>query len=203
MKDERSIITNGGHIFDFSSPREMTFDIETIAHSLACINRFNGHTRQPYSVAEHCIRMSYFAEEGWPGTPLDNLLHDTAEAFVADLQSPQKRHMYFGLDFAGSVEFIPFKTVEQEVLETVYVKLGLAYDASLEPEIKKMDRIILAMEVRDLLPQQAITWQPYIELFESVDVIPEETIYPWEWQRAEEEYYQRFKELTSGKSETK
>ncbi len=200
MEDSRCTMSSDGFLFDFACPESMVVDIEVIAHSLANINRFNGHTCVPYSVAEHCIRMS-FTEDGYPGEPLANLLHDAAEAYLTDLCSPQKRNMYFGLGLNKShLTFTPFKEVEYDVLKTIYVKLGLLYDPSTEIATKKADLLILGMEARDLLPSQALEWQQYIDLIEQAGPLLTETIYPWGWRVAKSEYIQRFKELTNGKS---
>ncbi|KKM77926.1 hypothetical protein LCGC14_1365080 [marine sediment metagenome] len=199
MDDSRCTMHSDGFLFDFACPEEMVVDIRVIAHSLANVNRFNGHTRVPYSVAEHCVRMSYI-EDGYPGEPLPNLLHDSAEAYLTDLCSPQKRNMYFGLGSDKShLTFTPFKEVEYDVLRTIYKKLGLMYDSSTEAATKKADLLILGMEARDLLPPQVLKWQPYIDLIERAGPLLTEKIYPWGWQLAEMEYLNRFKELTNGK----
>lgn len=202
MKDSRSTMQSDGFLFDFESLGEMVVDIRVIAHSLANINRFNGHTCVPYSVAEHCVRISY-VEDGYPGEPLANLLHDSAEAFLTDLCSPQKRSIYFGLGEPPHLTFELFSKVEYDVLLNIYAKLGLIYDPNVEAETKKADRLILGQEARDLMPPQALKWQPYIDLMEAVGPLPEDTIYPWGWQRAEGEYINRFRELTNGEPKTK
>jgi len=52
-------------------------ELETIAHALANTCRFNGHTPRFYSVAEHAVRVSYFAwMVGGPRLALLALHHD-------------------------------------------------------------------------------------------------------------------------------
>ena len=64
-------------------------DIKDIAHALARIARFNGHTTGVISVAEHCVWVSRHLS----GTPyrLEGLLHDASEAYLCDIPSPLKR----------------------------------------------------------------------------------------------------------------
>jgi hypothetical protein len=59
---------------------------ETIGAALAKINRFNGRTRQPWSVAAHSLAVEAMCrnpeQKGWA------LLHDAHEAFIGDITSP-------------------------------------------------------------------------------------------------------------------
>jgi hypothetical protein len=79
-----------GKTFFLDSP---TFDIEDIAHSLGNLCRYNGHIRHFYSVAEHSVIVSLLMEELKLGDPLEGLLHDAHEAYVADVVSPWKSQM--------------------------------------------------------------------------------------------------------------
>lgn len=62
-------------------------DIKDIAHSLARLQRFNGHSHGNINVAAHCIWM---AKKATDGNKLDALLHDAAEAYTGDLTRPLK-----------------------------------------------------------------------------------------------------------------
>lgn len=61
-----------------------------IAPALARIPRFNGHTIEPYSVAQHSVLCAEAAEDetGDPELAAHCLLHDAHEAYVGDLTSP-------------------------------------------------------------------------------------------------------------------
>ncbi|MCC6328947.1 MAG: phosphohydrolase [Acidobacteria bacterium] len=63
--------------------------IEDIAHSLAMLCRYNGHTKQFYSVAQHCVILSqkFFNSRHMR---LAALLHDASEAYLSDLPRPLK-----------------------------------------------------------------------------------------------------------------
>jgi hypothetical protein len=62
-------------------------NIDDIAHALARVNRFNGHTVQPYSVAQHSVYTSYLVP---PQYALEALMHDAVEAYIGDQPSPVK-----------------------------------------------------------------------------------------------------------------
>lgn len=64
-------------------PQDMTADI--LGATLAKINRFNGRTPQPWSVASHSVLVSYLVRlELAPWA----LLHDAHEAFLGDITFP-------------------------------------------------------------------------------------------------------------------
>jgi len=78
------------------SPDPAQIKIEDIAHALAGINRYNGHTRQYITVAQHSYLVSYDVPEC---DALWGLLHDAAEAYLGDCISPLKHHTAYGQDY--------------------------------------------------------------------------------------------------------
>ena len=61
--------------------------------------------------------------------------------------------------------------------------------------VKEADMVMLATEVRDLLPKPTAgakkVWKPWLE-----GITPlKETIYPWDWKKAEREFLKRFVRL--------
>jgi hypothetical protein len=72
-----------------------------IAHSLALQCRYNGHVSRFYSVAEHCVHLSFAVA---PKHALWALLHDASEAYVGDMIRPLKRHMPDYVDVEDSVQ---------------------------------------------------------------------------------------------------
>src|SRR5688572_3732903 len=71
-------------------PLAPTFDLNDIAHSLAQVNRYNGHGRFPFSVATHSVLVSLLMEEVTGGDPFEGLYHDGTEAYLADVAAPIK-----------------------------------------------------------------------------------------------------------------
>lgn len=148
--------------------------IETIAHALALTNRFGGHTRVPYSVAEHSVRVS---KECAPEHALWGLLHDASEAYITDVCRPAK-----GLlpDYLRLERFVMVK---------------LAYHFDLRPLVKmpedvhRADLVLCATEARDLMNVDWRDWNlPHPPLAEE--------IVPHGWAAAKAMFLSRYRELT-------
>lgn len=86
--------TYSGQIINLSVPDyENIYPID-IAVGLSRAMRFAGHTRKPYSVAEHSIWCAEKAEEmhaDKPGVAFKVLLHDAHEFLLHDVTSPFKK----------------------------------------------------------------------------------------------------------------
>ena len=89
MTDRRGcwITTYTGRLFHPFDPRPEDTDIEDIAHALSLKCRWGGMTRVFYSVAQHCVHVSYHCEAHHA---LAGLLHDAQEAYApgGDIPSP-------------------------------------------------------------------------------------------------------------------
>jgi hypothetical protein len=121
--------------------------IEEIAHSLAQINRFTGHCRRPYSVAEHSLVVAAIAahEGASPIAQLAALLHDAHEAYTGDVASPIK--------WALGNAWHTFEAEQEHQVHRAFGVIGAMH--SHRADIKRWDLIALATERRDL-----ITWDP-------------------------------------------
>jgi 5'-deoxynucleotidase YfbR-like HD superfamily hydrolase len=65
-------------------------DIMDIAHALSNQCRFAGHTKRFYSVAQHCVQVTWNLE---PELKIYGLLHDASEAYLIDLPTPIKQRL--------------------------------------------------------------------------------------------------------------
>lgn len=131
------ILTSTGQYFDLVEPNAEGITIEAIAHALAHTCRFGGHTRQFYSVAEHCVRVA--ASDCVPSwLKFDALMHDAAEAFVGDIPTPLKQLMP------------DFLAIEARVEDAIIDKFGCHEIHN--PLVKRADLELLATEKRDLMP---------------------------------------------------
>lgn len=71
-------------------PRPHEILLEDIAHSLAKICRYNGHSIDHYSVAEHSVLVSQHVR---PEHRLQALMHDAPEAYLGDVIRPVKKYL--------------------------------------------------------------------------------------------------------------
>lgn len=84
------IQTFTGRKFYPMHPDPVDVNIHDIAHALSLACRFNGHVRRFYSVAEHCLTMSYMVT---PDAAIYAMLHDAPEAYLHDMAAPLK-HLF-------------------------------------------------------------------------------------------------------------
>ena len=72
--------------------------IEEVVEALPKINRFNGHSIRPYSVAAHsmaCVCVAHKHQRLMkPHLLLAILLHDAAEAYIGDIVRPIKQSFH-------------------------------------------------------------------------------------------------------------
>lgn len=143
------IETSTGVRFQPLAPIVATIDVEDIAHSLSNQCRFNGHTREFYSVAQHCYLVSKLLEE-WgedDDVQLWGLLHDASEAYLTDLPTPIKT----------APESEGYRKAEKSLMRAICLRFGIS---SVEPErVRIADAVMLATEVRDLMPGKPEHWR--------------------------------------------
>lgn len=153
------------------SPEPDMFRIADIAHHLSLINRFNGGTRAPYSVAQHSVLVSRVV----PGEDaLAGLMHDAAEAYLSDVARPMK-------------QLLPeYRAIEDRIMEVCAEAFGFSWPKP--SRVEQADRDLLATEWRDLVRVPRPRWP-----FEANAL--EGRIAPWSAARAEREFLERFDEL--------
>lgn len=81
------MLTVSNILIDLYNPNPETILIEDIAHGLANNCRWNGHTQQFWSVAQHCCMMFDMAPKN---DRLKYLFHDAEEAYWGDMIKPLK-----------------------------------------------------------------------------------------------------------------
>ena len=142
------IRTSTGRVVCIDEPRWSLANgqvcIEDIAHALAYTNRFGGHAKGAYTVAQHCVRASRIAEHG---DKLWALMHDAPEAYMGDLVSPLKR-----LDTIRPA----WHALEHEWDTVVRSLFGIRAPQhntiAQEARVKAIDLQLLGREIIDLLP---------------------------------------------------
>ena len=137
-KENAWFTTSSGRMFFPWRPDELQVNLEDLAHTLSQINRWGGHTRVPYSVAQHSIFVAEccpVVKRAW------GFLHDTTEAYMGgDIVSPIKRN-------------VPdLVALEAGIAEAITDRFGLPRGALDDREVKEADLLVLAWEYRDLMP---------------------------------------------------
>jgi 5'-deoxynucleotidase YfbR-like HD superfamily hydrolase len=127
-------------------------DVEDIAHNLSHQCRFNGGTREHYSVAQHSIlvaeRVWYRCLHEQPSDPVRHtrraLMHDASEAYLGDVVRPLKY----------TDPFVEYRVVEARTQTLIEHALGVLPEASwrdLSDEyIRAADDGVLALECQQL-----------------------------------------------------
>lgn len=90
------IETYTGRKFNPRNPRPIDISVIDIAHALSNQCRYSGHTAWHYSVAQHCVLLSDYAERVLKAPPvecLQILMHDAPEAYLVDIPRPVKQYM--------------------------------------------------------------------------------------------------------------
>lgn len=167
--------TSSNSEVDFTAEHWIALPIEDIANALANTCRYNGHCSRFFSVAEHSVLMSRLVR---PELALAALLHDASEAYVGDIPRPLKRVM-------GTA----FKDMERKAMRAVAQRYGVTMHDLEHPEIKALDKKILADEAAALMPRHAF-WDQFTERT-GVEIAG------WNPAEAREKFLQRYAELKS------
>lgn len=136
--------THSGLLFDLVNPDYDEVNIEDIVFGLSRQMRFNGHTKFPYSVAQHSM---FVAELMPPELAAYGLLHDAHEAYMGDITSPVKSAMHQ----LGGYQAI---TALDDILSAAtHKKFGLQWPLpkDIEHEVTKADKLAAQFEKAHLL----------------------------------------------------
>lgn len=151
-------------------------DIRDIAHHLACINRWCGALREPISVAQHCVHVSWLLRG--TGFELDGLLHDASEAYLGDVTKWVKRH--------PSMEF--YREAESKATAVIAERFGI--QAEMPEAVDRADRLMINIEgdfgFQDWKPLPGFPEPTTDELFES------NLFRSWHWSVAEARFLNFF-----------
>lgn len=134
-----SILTHSGTYVDLVHPDPADICIRDIAWALSHTARFNGHTKEFYSVAQHCVLCCWNApaDQRWAA-----LMHDASEAYLGDVVSPLK-------------QLLPeYKRMEKIFQSLIAKKYNFTYSNT----VKSIDLRALATERRDLMPETQAHW---------------------------------------------
>lgn len=135
-KEDLWITTPHGHKFYFTRPEEHEYLLSDIGHALGNLCRFVGHGGW-WSVAQHSLFVAELLE---PKDKLRGLLHDAAEAYMADVPGPLK--------------LLPimdgYNELEDRVIAAIHKQFGIPEDAEAEVRVKHADLTALKAEAKML-----------------------------------------------------
>ena len=146
-REELYMDTFSGRRFHYVGGGLDEISIEDIAHSLAQVNRYNGHLLRPYSVGEHAILVLSLLDSLFPELQSDPniglhrfhaLHHDDPEAYLNDL-SPMLKTLVPG-----------YRDLEQDVHERICRYYEVPHE--MHPLVKKADGIAFVIEKKSLNP---------------------------------------------------
>ena len=150
-------VTYTGNQFWPFDPRSEDFILEDIVQALSNMCRFNGSTKEHYSVGQHSVLVAKLLRD-WGHPPLvilAGLLHDCGEPYLTDIPGPIKSSTFFNVN--GKVT--SFSVVERRILSCLSLSLtGVSLNFK-DPNVHLADATLLFWEKRDcLLPCIAI-WE--------------------------------------------
>lgn len=137
------IQTFSGRQFWPLDPKPEDFDVVDIAHALGQLCRFNGHCVRFYSVAEHSV---HIARQAPASLKLTALLHDAAEAYLADVPRPVKRFL------------VGYADLEHGIEQALAIRYGLSWPWA--AEIRELDNRMLATEKAQAMAPEPAPWAP-------------------------------------------
>jgi hypothetical protein len=162
----------GRHVTPLQPTTDMLC-IEDIAHHLSHEARYNGATREFYSVAEHSVRVSWLVPKAYA---LEGLLHDASEAYLKDIPAPLKRQDAFA----------EYREAEERLGLCVAAKFGLYTWES--AAVKHWDKVLGATERRDIMRNDEAWVAP-------TPPWPNGTVMPWSADDARAMYLRRYADL--------
>jgi hypothetical protein len=163
--------THTGLAVDLMNPQGDTIHPKDIAVSLARLARFNGHTIDTFSVAQHSVlvlqivdsdpwlKRGDFFDAAPPGLRLAALLHDGHEAYCGDITSPVASLPGFAA---------PVAQLKNRLQRAIHRRFGLpeVLPAEWRATLKRADAVALATEKRDLMAPEPRSWGDLPPAFE-------------------------------------
>lgn len=185
-----TIQTYSGAEYNFEAPTWDSVRLDDIAHALSNMCRFAGHVKRFYSVAEHCVRVSWILE-AW-GEPravqADGQLHDGHEAYVWDCPRPLKSLL--------GENFEELAASADTIIATKF-RNGQSGEIFHRPSIKRADDCALVAEAQELMHHGPEHWDAWGDRYSKVEAPPFNTMTHLGWgpEYAERVFKERCREL--------
>jgi 5'-deoxynucleotidase YfbR-like HD superfamily hydrolase len=161
---------------------EEDINIEDIAHSLACTNRFAGHARNPISVAQHSVYVAKLCRG--MKCELQALLHDAYEAYGGDITKWLKH----------TPEFAGYREAEDRGQRLIFRVFGCEEEQ--HPAVEMADRLMVRFEVTQAFyPDFIINHPEYEELTKEERALIGEW-QSWNWKYAKSQFLSVYQQIT-------
>lgn len=154
--------TYSGKAVDLFDTKPEQIDFNDIAHALSLLCRFTGHTREHYSVAQHCVLVSKLLPEE---IQIYGLLHDAHEAYLGDINTVVKRVINRSI----------LSEVAENLDQAIYAAAEVrAPSAVTKAAVKAADLQLLMTERRDLMSKPPRDWGDFESIIPVDDIVE-----PW------------------------
>jgi len=161
--------------------------IEDIAHHLANINRFNGATKRPLSVAQHSVFVARLVGDNDNELGLQGLLHDASEAYLGDVTVFLKR----------TDGFKDYRDMEFILQTQIYEAFGCSIIE--DDRIKEADKLMARYEAFRMFGSD-FHFCGYKKHYPPITEEEKDRIgcwSPWTWRNAKEIFLAEFKRFSS------
>ena len=142
-----------GGKWDLLTPLTNTVRWQEVGHALSNIARFNGHTKQFYSVAEHCCVVETIVSRQTqdPRARLLALLHDAHEFVLGDMPTPVQHALArIQPGFTEALQDLKARTDE-----AIFAAAGLTYT-----DVSEHSKIVRAADAAALMAERAALMAP-------------------------------------------
>lgn len=188
--------TASGLDFEFDQPDAVT--IEDIAAALAKINRFNGHTRVPYSLAQHSLWVSHRIREAGKCVRLQmaGLMHDAPAVYLGELTAPVQV-LLFGTGIGRSMAPSEWDHHYSRISAAIELRLMpyqyfRQWPKDAHQVVSHAELVAIRTEWRELMSGT----EP--RNFATMPAAHPDRIFPFEnWQTAQEQFLIRFHQLVA------
>ena len=162
--------THSGLMVPLHDPAPWHIRLGDIAHALAHIPRFNGHTTRRWSVADHSLLvLDLMPPDSPPDALLAALLHDAHEAYLGDITSP------VAAAIRGTRDACPIDGLKRVCDVAIIAAFALPANAFLNPAIKHADTVALAVERAALMAESDTPWPNLAPLPDPAPFLPTRT----------------------------
>lgn len=169
-----------GRCVSLTNPDLNTYCVEDIAHALAHVCRFAGHTKKFYSVAQHSVLVSLYEPNKMP---MEKLFHDSSEAYLGDVSTPLKN-------------MLPeYRAIEKSMMDAIADWLLLPRGFHKFEAVKEADHYLLMAEKRDLMEPSCFDLQLWD--IGAIYANRHNLIIPWSPKEAKDRFIERYEALLS------